>query len=144
MELDAVWHTVILVTALAGLANSAVFSAMMYGWLAVESPLVTRVCRLDAEDCRKVISSPRARLFGVPNSVLGMLWYVLAALASGSALATGSLPLRPALIAISFLTVLVGIFLIWSLRVRLKVHCWFCYAGHAVNFIIFAGLLAAR
>jgi uncharacterized membrane protein len=144
MEQMAIWYGVILTAALVGLVNAALFTAMIYGWLALDSPLLTRVCRVDSGDCQKVITSPRARLFGVPNSVLGVVWYLLTGSLAATALATGSLPLRPALLALSTLTVVVGIYLIWSLRCRLQVHCWFCYLGHTTNFIIFAGLLAAR
>ncbi len=144
MESLAVWHGTILAAALVGLVNAALFTALMYGWLEIESPLLTRVCRVDAGDCRKVIGSPRARLFGVPNSVLGVVWYLLAGFLAATALATGALPLRPALLVLSALTVAVGLYLIWSLRFRLRVDCWFCYAGHAANIVIFAALLAAR
>ncbi len=144
MEQMAIWYGVTLAAALVGLVNAALFTALMYGWLEIESPLLTRVCRVDAGDCRKVISSPRARLFGVPNSVLGIGWYLAAGSLSASALATGSLVLQPLLLAVSALTVAVGLYLIWSLRFRLRVHCWFCYAGHAANIVIFAALLAAR
>ncbi|MEJ5296770.1 MAG: vitamin K epoxide reductase family protein [Armatimonadota bacterium] len=144
MEQNAFWYGVILAAGLVGLVNAALFTAMIYGWLALDSPLLTRVCRVDSGDCHKVINSPRARLFGVPNSVLGVVWYLLAASFAATALVTGSLPLPAALLALSTLTVVVGIYLIWSLRFRLQVHCWFCYLGHATNFIIFAGLLAAR
>ncbi|BCW97335.1 MAG: hypothetical protein KatS3mg024_0162 [Armatimonadota bacterium] len=142
MEQIAIWYSLILAAAIVGLVNAALFTAMIYGWLALDSPLLTRVCRVDSGDCRKVITSPRARLFGVPNSVLGVVWYLLAGSLAAAALGTGSLPWRPALLALSALTVVVGIYLIWSLRFRLQVHCWFCYLGHATNFIIFAGLLA--
>ncbi len=139
-----VWYGILLAASIAGLLNAAVFTAIIYGWLGLDSPLLTRVCRVDSGDCRKVVSSPRARLFGVPNSVLGLAWYLAVGAASAAALATGALPFRPVLIAASALTILLGVYLVWSLRVQLQVHCAFCYLGHAANAVIFAALLAAR
>jgi len=85
-------HAVMAAAALLGLANAAVFTAIMMGRLGMDSPFARNICRLDAGDCRKVVSSPRARLAGIPNSVVGVAWYLWAGSSAAAAMRTGALP----------------------------------------------------
>lgn len=142
MENLLIWILVAL--SLAGLANAMVFTGLISGWISAESPLVTNVCRMDTGSCTKVVTSPFARLAGVPNSVVGLFWYLLVLAASGTWLVTGTMPYPAVMIALSALTVGVGVLLTLSLLFRLKVKCWFCFFGHATNLVIFLILLLGR
>ena len=129
---------------LAGLLNAVVFTGLICGWIPAESPLVTNVCRMDTGSCTKVVTSPYARLAGVPNSVVGLFWYLLVLAASGTWLVTGIMPYPVEMTALSALTVGIGVLLTLSLLFKLKVKCWFCFFGHATNLIIFLLFLSAR
>lgn len=126
--------------ALVGLIISSYFTAVAYRWVAPDAPWVPPVCRLDEGTCATVVDTPRARVFGVPNSVLGQLWYV--ALAGG--VLTGAVD-RPALepwfLAGSLATVLLGLYLTWSLLFVTRVNCRLCFASHALNGLVFVLLL---
>lgn len=129
---------------LAGLANAIVFTGLIAGWLSADSPLVTNVCRMDTGSCTKVVTSRFARLAGVPNSVVGLFWYLMVLVASGTWLVTGTMPYPAFMLALGALTVCVGVLLTLSLLFRLKVKCWFCFFGHATNLVIFLILLLGK
>ncbi len=136
-------HAVMAAAALLGLANAAVFTAIMMGRLGMDSPFARNICRLDAGDCRKVVSSPRARLAGIPNSVVGVAWYLWAGSSAAAAMRTGALPFYMATLVAAVASAAVSLFLLWTLRFRLRVHCGFCYMGHLVNFVILGCVLLA-
>lgn len=135
---------IIVVCSAVGWANACVFTLMIAGRLAVDSPLAQKVCRLDTRDCEKVISSRNARLLGMPNSAVGLVWYAVAGGWAGLALISGTLPFREMILGLSALSVLLGLYLSWSLMFRLKVVCKFCYLGHFMNLLIFLSLLALQ
>ena len=90
--------------------------------------------------CATIVFTPRARLFGVPNSLLGQVYYV--ALLAG--LWGGFLFSRPAFflyLSASLLTVLVGVFLSYSLLFITRVPCTLCFTSHAINAMVFVLLL---
>ncbi|MBI2821213.1 MAG: hypothetical protein HYX74_03215 [Acidobacteria bacterium] len=130
------------VLALLGLIISSYFTAIAYRWINPESPYLPGFCRMGETTCARVIFTPRARVFGVPNSLLGQIYYLglLGALASGQ-LWKG--PLFGLVLAASALTVLLGVYLTWSLLFWTKIPCRLCFAGHAINALIFLLLLSA-
>lgn len=125
-----------------GAVNALVFTLVMLGVIQADSPFVTRICRMDTGDCSKVVNSPRARLIGgIPNTVVGLVWYIVAAGSATYGLVTGLIPFMTALLIVSAFTVVISLFLIYSLITRLKVVCKFCYMGHFCNIGIFIILL---
>lgn len=142
--MDSRMDVLLLAASLAGLANAVVFTAMAWGRLDSGASLVRSVCRLDRDDCQKVLNSPRARVFGVPNSLLGAVWYAVTAACAALHIRTGRLPLPDVLIGVSAVTVALSAYLAWSLIARLRVRCGFCFAGHVANCIILAALLVIR
>ena len=83
----------------------------------------------------------RVRIFGVPNSVVGQLFY----LALATAGLTGGLDqsvARLLLTGVSGVAVLLGAYLTYALLVVLRVHCILCYTSHAINLTLLALLVA--
>lgn len=131
----------ILPLALLGLAISSYFTAVAYRWMAPDTPWVPAVCRLGEETCGTVVDSPRARLFGVPNSVLGQVWYL--ALLIGVPTGIASMPPWSGLyLMAAALTVVAGAYLTYSLLFVTRVPCRLCFTSHALNLAIFVLLLA--
>jgi uncharacterized membrane protein len=67
----------------------------------------------------------------VPNSLLGVLYYltVIAILLMGWTVA----PITGALIAVAWFTVLLGLYLAYSLFFIIRIPCPLCLTGHAIN-----------
>ena len=59
-----------------GLYIASYFTLVYYGLLEANTRLVPRVCQLEERSCKTVLSTRYARIFGVPNSLLGVLYYL--------------------------------------------------------------------
>ena len=126
--------------AVAGLAAvgcylAVYFSAVYYGWLPGDSRLVPRVCHLEADTCRRILDTPQARLFGLPNSLLGVVFY--AGMVSYAALAWRDPgPFHLAALGVSGLAVVVGVYLVYVLFRVLRVACPVCLICHGINLLL--------
>lgn len=129
--------------ALMGLLISSYFTAVAYRWMEPDHAWVPKVCRLGERTCATIIDTPRGRLFGLPNSVLGQVFYVALLIGVPAGLVT-STPWMWAYLAGSALTVGVGVFLTYSLLFVTRVRCRLCFASHAINLVIFLLLLVAN
>ena len=95
------------------------------------------------EQCSSVQRSPRGRLFGVPNTVLGIAYYlaVMGAFAlpdSGAAqLARGAAALA------SLAAAAMSVFLLWSLMAITRRACRVCLAGNSINLFLCGLVLAS-
>lgn len=128
--------TVVIWTAL---TIGAIASACaLYGHYLVLPPWLTgpEICRLEDGGCAVLFRTPRARLLGVPNALLGVLLYAL--------LATGLLLGWPAwwLLVMTLPALAMSAFLSWSLLSR-RLQCRICWTGHISNAVL-AIALAAR
>lgn len=135
--------SILALLALAGLAISTYFTAIAYRWIDPEAGYLPGFCRMGKATCASVVFTPRARVFGVPNSLLGQIYYLC--LVAG--LWAGRLWEAPVLgiaLGISFLTVLLGIYLTHSLLFRTRIPCKLCFTSHAINGVIFLLLLAQQ
>jgi uncharacterized membrane protein len=96
------------------------------------------------------VRTPYARVFGLPNSVLGIVYYVLLVVwivfVPHHLTVLGHV-LRPfetlglVLLGASLCTVVLGFYLIYALRRILYTDCPLCYAAHAINVILFVLLI---
>lgn len=92
-------------------------------------------------DCDAVVNSKWGKLFGVPNEVLGMLYYVF--IAAGTALvffnatAESGLSLSTILFFVSGIVAFVSVFLIGVQAFVLKDWCDYCLASAGINIAIF-------
>ena len=65
----------ILVLSLAGLADALYFTLAYYGRVKKARWVPEVLCAREGSSCVTVVQSPYARVFGVPNSLLGILYY---------------------------------------------------------------------
>lgn len=127
-------HYIIIALAVIGLYIAAYFTLVYYGLLAPSTKLMPSVCRLKDRTCQTVLTTKYARLFGVPNSLLGVLYYsaVIVLLSGGW---TAGL-VASALIAAAWFAVAVGFLLVYSLFFVIRIPCPLCLAGHAINLLV--------
>ena len=123
-----------------GFLISAYFASVYHNLLPDADRYVPPFCRLGSGTCSTILETPQARLFGIPNADLGILYYTGL---MGSALLS---PLWKQLYLMLFLgslvTVATGFYLTYVLVFRLHIHCSLCFMSHTVNFLIFLFLLA--
>lgn len=112
---------VLLALALLGLANSVYFTLIYYRVVNPDSAMLPRFCRLGENTCVAVVFTRYGRLFYVPNSLLGIVFYLLLIDVAISKFVTGNHHLLDYAIGASALTIVVGVYLIWALLVKLKV-----------------------
>jgi len=124
----------------AGFLISAYFALKYHRSSFAIDRYVPKSCRIEPATCTSVLETSQARLFGIPNFDLGLLYYT-------SLLVSAILPdlwkkLQLMLFFGSIVTVATGFYLSYVLVFRLHVHCTLCISSHAVNFLIFLALLA--
>jgi uncharacterized membrane protein len=139
--MNIVGYITILLAAV-GLYIAAYFTLVYYGLLAANTKLMPSICRLEERTCQTVLGTKYARLFGAPNSLLGVLYYaaVIVILAGGWSAA----PVGVALLVTAWFTVAVGLFLIYSLFFIIRIPCPLCLVGHAINLALALLLTLAR
>ena len=142
----------IVLLSLVGLADSLYFTFAYYGRIRKARWVPETFCAREGSSCVTVVRTPYARVFGIPNSLLGILYYV--ALLAWIGFAPRHLNISGHifrsfetvglwLLGASLLTVLLGFYLVYALRRVLGVHCPLCYAAHAINVALFVLLILA-
>jgi uncharacterized membrane protein len=141
----------ILALSLAGLVISLYFILAFYGRVKHSRWVPEILCAREGSTCVTVMRTPYARVFGVPNSLLGITYYLAVILEIGSGLFVpnrfhgGCEFIWPHqnILPASFITVVLGFYLVYALRRKLHVNCPLCYIAHAINLAIFVLLLIA-
>jgi uncharacterized membrane protein len=140
----------IVLLSLAGLADALYFTFAYYGRIRKARWVPEILCAREGSSCVTVVRTPYARVFGLPNSVLGIVYYVLLVVwivfVPHHLTVLGHV-LRPfetlgvVLLGASLCTVVLGFYLIYALRRILYTDCPLCYAAHAINVILFVLLI---
>jgi len=131
---------------IAGLANALYFTLAYYGLIRAHDRVIPSVfCSAEENKCLNVLGTPYARVFWVPNSLLGVIYY----LAILGLVAWGFLSYVPSLILNSYLgvaafTVAFGAYLTYALFFKIKIPCPLCLTGHGINLAIAAIMLWVR
>jgi tetratricopeptide (TPR) repeat protein len=116
-------------------AGAAAAAAALYGHYRVLPAWLTgpEVCLMEDGGCAVLFRSPRSRLIGVPNALLGVVLYAL--------LAIGLLAGWPAslLFVMTLPAVAMSVVLGYSLITR-GLQCRICWTGHAANAVLAATL----
>ena len=124
-----------------GFAIASYFTAVAYRWMRPDATWIPAFCRMGERTCASIVFTPGARVLGLPNSVLGQLFY--AALLVGVPLGLLDQPLLLALYrAGSLATVALAVYLSYTLLFVMRVPCPLCFASHGINTVIFVLLLA--
>ena len=139
---------------LAGLADALYFTFAYYGRVRKSRWVPQVLCAREGSSCVTVVRTPYGSVFGLPNSLLGIVYYVLLllwVLAWHSAtfgfrvgMAYFFITFTDILIAAGAVTVALGFYLVYALRRILRTNCPFCYAAHAINVVLLALLVLAR
>lgn len=134
--------------ALAGLADALYFTFAYYGRVKKARWVPEALCAKQGSSCLAVVRTPYASVFGVPNSLPGILYYALliawAAAGQGMGLefSVGMhsflILFRDLLLAAGAAAVALGFYLIFALRRILHADCPLCYAAHAINLVLLA------
>ncbi len=135
----------IYVLSLAGFADSLYFTLAYYGRVKKARWVPEILCARGGSSCATVVQTPYARVFGVPNSLLGIFYYVaimlwlpwLADVHGAEVYAYSFLVLTGALLLASAATVILGFYLVYALRRKLHVDCPLCYTAHVINVLLF-------
>ncbi|HSB10552.1 MAG TPA: vitamin K epoxide reductase family protein [Blastocatellia bacterium] len=120
-----------IVLAAIGWYIASYFTLVYYGLVAANTSLMPRVCRLEEQTCQTVLNTRYARVFGVPNSLLGLLYYSIVIVILSCGWEGG--PLGAVLIAVAWFTVALGFVLVYSLLFVIRIPCPLCLAGHTIN-----------
>jgi len=137
-------RALIVLLSLGGLADALYFTLAYYGRVKKARWVPEILCAREGSSCVTVVQTPYARVFGVPNSLLGIIYYVLLIVWG-----LGSLwpnfwlvgwnrflvffSFLDFLILASIITIGLGFYLIHALRRKLHVDCPLCYTAHAIN-----------
>lgn len=134
--LDMMTRIVLAVCGIMGVAISGYFTLVFFSVIPGNSRFIARVCRMDEQTCQYVLHTTYAKLFGVPNALLGTMFYALVLWTAifGGPASGGILVLAVTLAAV--LSVLVSVYLAYVLIVRLKTNCVLCFTCHLLNLII--------
>lgn len=120
----------------AGLLIALYFSLVYYRLIEADNRWVPNFCRMERNACMRILDTPEAKVFGAPNSMLGVLYYV----------AILFIPIdrfETLFLIASLFSVGLGMYLVHALVIRLKVHCPLCYTAHGINLVI-ANLFIVR
>jgi uncharacterized membrane protein len=143
----------ICVLSLIGLADALYFTFAYYGRIKKARWIPEILCAREGSSCVTVVQTRYARVFGVPNSLLGIVYYLLLITGARENWSFGinlyvhftyvAYPFgQVLLILISAGTTILGFYLIYALRCKLHVDCPLCYTAHAINAAIFVLLIA--
>ena len=122
------------VLAAVGFYIALYFSLVYYGVLKANSRMMPEVCRLEDKTCKTVIETPYGRVFGLPNSFLGAIYYT----AVITLILTRQMPtaLGLLLVVVSWFTVGLAVFLAYALFFIIRIPCPLCLTAHAINLTI--------
>ena len=123
----------VLFLCLVGLYISVYFMLLAYGRIWSGTRLVPALFRMGGGACNTVLAHPDARLFGFPNSVVGIAYYVTIALA---VVMFGVRQMPALVVGGAWAVVGAGIFFVYSLYARVRVPCRLCLATHLINLLI--------
>ena len=123
-----------------GLCVSTYFTAVAYRWMRPDARWIPSFCRMGEQTCASIVFTPRARVFGLPNSVLGQLFY-LALLAGAPLGLLDWTALFVLYLGASLVTVVLAVYLSYSLLFITRVPCVLCFTTHGINAAIFLLLI---
>lgn len=140
---QAMADTIILACSTIGFLISLYFTLVYYRLMKPDTAFVPAFCRLDEPTCQYLMGTRNARILGARNFVLGLLYYAALIVFVWTDGLNGVIS-QGFVIFISLFTVLLGIYLVYGLIAKLKIHCILCYTSHACNLLIFLALLGKR
>ncbi len=124
----------IFVLSLIGLWISIYFTGVYYKWFHPNVFWMPQVCQLKEASCMDVLGTPRAKLFGFPNSLFGIGLFLFMLL--------GCYHFFPRItLILLFLATVRSIYLAYSLIFVTKIPCPLCFTTHVINLSLFLMVL---
>jgi uncharacterized membrane protein len=126
----------LILLSLVGSLISFYFTLVYYQITPANYYLVPRVCRMKESTCQTVLSTGDARVLGIPNSALGILYYgIVFFVTIAGGWESGEFVHR-FFLWVSILVVLLSFYLSYSLLFRIKIVCPLCFVSHGINVLI--------
>jgi len=120
------------ISCILGLAISLYFTAIYKGLIKGIPFLVPKkICRKNT--CSEVLRTGFAHVFGPPNFVLGIFYYMLI---FGTTLYALPYWGYYVMLVLTWFVVLLSVYLAHALIFRLKIPCTLCFVSHVLNLII--------
>jgi uncharacterized membrane protein len=136
----------VVLLSLAGLGDAVYFTLAFYGRVQNARWVPEILCAREGSSCVTVVKTEYARVFGWPNSLFGIGYYLTLIGwtfiplnwldAMDYHVPAVSFLVRFLLTAASAVTVALGAYLVYALREKLHVDCPLCYAAHAINAVL--------
>jgi len=132
-------NILVILLCILGLWISTYFTGVSYHWFSPNVKWIPQFCQLKEASCQLVIETPRAKLFGIPNSVYGMGLYAYLFLFFLG------LPLPWWIgFAATGLSVFRSVYLAYSLIFVTRIPCPLCFTSHIINTLLFIYLWMSR
>jgi uncharacterized membrane protein len=119
-----------------GLVISLYFTLVYYRVIASDPRFLPRFCRLNEGSCRTILDAPQAKLFGLPNALVGLFYYALLLLFALNVWVEVPMASARWLFAASLFASVVGLTLAEALIRTLKTPCVLCFTTHGINIAI--------
>ena len=118
--LSVVLAVVLILLAILGFANALYITLVTYHLIDAGSRWVPKFCRLEEGACGSVITTRYARVFGCPNTLFGLAFYLLLLVTGFSRLTTGHFLYVGYSLVGAVASLVLGVYLVHALLVRLK------------------------
>jgi uncharacterized membrane protein len=126
---------IVIIVSFVGLIISVYFALVYYGIAKSDSRFIPMFCRMDEDSCQSILKVREARVFGIPNFQLGILFYLGMMVLALSPDALAGIAMVP--IVVSGVSVVVSLFLAYSLLFVIKKKCVLCFTAHILNVFLF-------
>ncbi len=126
----SVSQSLLIILSIAGLFISFYFLCAKRGWF---PKFVKNMPLCDGNTCMRVSDSKYGKMFGVPNYIFGMFYYIVILLFSIFSFLHDDKNAHYFLLVMSWSTVLIAVYLTYALLVKLKTVCVPCFVLHGIN-----------
>lgn len=126
----------LLIPAAGGFIISLYFALIYYRIIPSNLRVIPHFCRMRSETCETILHAPDARLFGLPNHITGIGYYLFLIFLSVNIWVEVPLSFARIMFVVSLVAVTVGAYLADSLIRKLKTSCVLCFTAHGINLII--------
>lgn len=135
-------YPLIFVLCVIGLWISFYFTGVYYKWFSSSVFWIPKICQLKEANCITILGTPRAKLWGLPNSVYGIALYLYLMATVYVLFADVSAESRLVFSPWAGLVFLAlasarSVYLAYSLIFVTKVPCPLCFTTHVINLILF-------
>lgn len=138
--------TIVILLSLVGLGDAIYFTLAFYGRVENARWVPEILCAREGSSCVTVVKTPYAHVFGWPNSLFGIVYYMVLigwTLIPAAWLVTLDLKVPPLsflfrflLTSASCIAVVLGSYLVYALRAKLHTDCPLCYLAHSINAVL--------